>query len=114
MIYTKSEIAQKLNMSASRPNDIRRKLDKLGYKYEYSGRGKNFLVEIIEEPKEVINNPPINENIIEIKGEFGDIIARLDEEFNVTNIFTTNIILYYFNSRTCLSQNHTTMMYTQN
>ena len=44
--------------------------------------------EIIEEPKEVINNPPINENIIEIKGEFGDIIARLDEEFNVTNIFT--------------------------
>lgn len=49
-IYTRSEIANELGISAARLDNIRRKLTSLGYEYKYSGRGENFIIEITKIP----------------------------------------------------------------
>lgn len=44
--------------------------------------------EIKEEPKENLKIPLVNEEVKYNEGEFGEIFARLNEEFNVNSIFT--------------------------
>jgi hypothetical protein len=54
MVFTRQGIADYLNMPADRIDNIKRKLTKMGYKYTTSGRGKDYLVEIISEPKQTL------------------------------------------------------------
>ena len=49
-VMTRYEVAELLNLSADRTDNLRRELDKRGYEYKTSGRGDNYLFEITKEP----------------------------------------------------------------
>lgn len=49
-IYTRSEIASELGLTPTRLDHIKTKLTQLGYEYQYSGRGDNFIIEITKIP----------------------------------------------------------------